>query len=288
MQQAVDIAIPAITFLLLTAVGLDLTRDDFGRVRRQPLVVLTGVMAPLAVLPLVALGIVAAFSPAPAMRTGLLLIAASPIGGISNTYSYLARASTALSVTLTGVSCLLAVVTIPLIARVFEAALGEALGFTAPAGALVLQLSLMLALPVGLGMWVRHRWPTFANAHQPLVQRLAFGSLALLIAFVIWAEFRSFATTVRSAVPMSAVFVAASMAFGWTIGSILRVSPRDRFTLAVEFSTRNVAVATAVAVTLLGRVDFAVFATIYLLTEIPIMLVAIGAFRSASRDPRRF
>jgi len=39
------------------------------------------------------------------------------------------------------------------------------------------------------------------------------------------------------------------------------------------------AVAAAVAVTLSGRVEFALFATTYFLTEIPLMLGAIAVYR---------
>ena len=44
-------------------------------------------------------------------------------------------------------------------------------------------------------------------------------------------------------------------------------------------ATRNLAVATAVAVTLAGRVEFASFAATHFLTEIPLMLCAIGVYR---------
>lgn len=281
MQQTLDVAIPAIAFLLLTAVGLDLTLSDFSAMRRRPRVILAGVLVPLVLLPIVALGIVTVFEADTATRTALLLIAACPIGGISNTYSYLARAATALSVMLTGFSCLLAVVTIPLIAHVFEVALGAPLGFSAPAGSLAAQLAAMLAVPVGLGMWIRQRYPSAASNHRPVVQRVAFGALALLIVLIVWAEFSSFAASVGTAVPMAATFVAVSMGLGWATGGIVRANRQERFTLAVEFSTRNVAIATAIAVTLLGRVDLAVFATTYLLTEVPLMLAAIAAFRRA-------
>jgi ACR3 family arsenite efflux pump ArsB len=50
-------------------------------------------------------------------------------------------------------------------------------------------------------------------------------------------------------------------------------------TLGVGVATRNVAIATAFAVTVLGQIQFAVFATTYFLVEVPIMLVAIGIFR---------
>ena len=37
--------------------------------------------------------------------------------------------------------------------------------------------------------------------------------------------------------------------------------------------------------TLLGRVEFAVFATIYLLTEVPLMLAAVAMFRRSTDAP---
>jgi ACR3 family arsenite efflux pump ArsB len=55
--------------------------------------------------------------------------------------------------------------------------------------------------------------------------------------------------------------------------------PRDRFTIAVEFGTRNLGVAMAVAVTVLGRLEFARFAYTYFLTELPLMLAAVVFFR---------
>ena len=113
MKALIDIAVPAITFVLLAAVGLDLTAADFARVRRQAAVVAAGLIAPVVLLPPLAVVLIGMFRPDAATAAGLLLVAACPIGGISNTYSYLARASTALSITLTALSCLFAGLTIP-------------------------------------------------------------------------------------------------------------------------------------------------------------------------------
>src|SRR4029450_9121727 len=120
MKTLIDVAVPVITFMLLTAVGLDLTRDDFARLRRRPAVALTGLLAPLVVLPPIGLALIRAFSPDPAVAAGLLLLTTCPIGGVSNTYSSLARAAPALSVTLTGLSCVLATVTVPALGRALE------------------------------------------------------------------------------------------------------------------------------------------------------------------------
>ena len=66
---------------------------------------------------------------------------------------------------------------------------------------------------------------------------------------------------------------------------LIGAEARDRFTLATEFATRNVAVAIAIAVTLLHRAEFATFATTYLLTETPLLLLAVYGFRARMRAP---
>ncbi len=280
MKTLIDVAVPLITFVLLAAVGLDLTLEDFARVRQRSAVVLAGLLVPILALPPIAVGLIWAFAPRPDVAGGLLLVAACPIGGISNTYSYLARASTALSVTLTGLSCLLAGVTVPAVGRGLELAIGRPLDLAAPVPLLLAQLVLMLALPVALGMWIRRRSPAFAERHRSALQRLAFAGIAVVLLLVILDDPQAFAGGLSTTVPLAATFVVASMGAGWITAAMVTADRGDRFTLAAEFGTRNVAVATAIAVTLLGRVEFARFATTYFLTELPLMLVAIAVFRS--------
>jgi bile acid:Na+ symporter, BASS family len=279
LKTLIDISVPLITFLLLAVVGSSLTPADFARLWRARVTVVAGLVAPLLLLPPLALGLIVLFRPSREAEAGLLLVAACPIGGISNTYSYLARASTALSVTLTAASSLLAVVTIPVLDRFFESVLQRPFGFRAPAHLLIVQLLLMLALPVGLGMWARRRWPEWTSGNAPSAQRLAFLAMAVLLLLFIASEADRFVSGLSRTVPLAAAFVIASFGVGWLVGAALSVNARDRFTLAAEFATRNVAVATSIAVTLLGRAEFALFATTYFLTELPLMLVAIAAFR---------
>lgn len=280
MKLAVDVAIPLITFLLLVAVGLDLTKQDFVRLRAQPALIAAGLLGPLVLLPPIALLSIAVVRPSPQVADGLLLIAVCPVGGVSNAYSYLARAATALSVTLTGLSCLLATVTIPALTAAFEALLGRPLGLSVPVRLLFAQLVVVLAMPIALGMYVRHRWPAVATRHERTLRQAGFVGLALLIVFVVAQQGREFARHLGETVLISGGFVLLSGAAGVGVGRLVARGRADRFTLAVEFATRNVAIATAVAVTLAGRVELAIFATTYFLTEMPIMLAAVAAFRS--------
>jgi len=276
LTTLLDVATPAIVFFLMVAVGLDLSPADFRGLRRRPRVFVAGLLAPPLLLPPLALALVAIFSPPPEIEAGLLLVAIAPIGGISTTYSYLANAAVALSVSLTALSCLLAPLTLPLTAGLVERATGRVFGFDVPLGVLALQVFGMLALPVGVGMAVRAARPARAVRLRPAVQRAGFGALALLVALVLVADADRLAANFRDLVPLALLFVALSFAIGGGVGWLVTRDGGERFTLAAEFATRNLGVAVAVAVTLLGRAEFALFAATYFLVEVSILLVAIA------------
>ena len=286
MKTFLDVAVPVVTFLVMTIVGLDLSRPDFERVRARPRILVAGLLGPFLLLPPIALAVLAVVPMPEEIRAGLLLLAVCPVGGISNTYNYLARASTALSVSLTAVSCLLAVVTMPLLTRLFEVVLGRPFGFRAPVGPLAAQILGMLVLPVAVGMTLRARAPGFASRHQTAFRRATFAGIVLIIGFVLWNEWHRFLANLAASAGAAALFVLLAMGAGFLVALGAGADRRERFTLSVEFATRNTAIAAAVAITLLGDTRFAVFATTYFFTEAVPLLAAVAAFRRAAGDAR--
>jgi BASS family bile acid:Na+ symporter len=279
VRALINVAVPAITFVLFVAVGLDLTLADFDRVRRQRVLVVTGVLAPPIVLPLIALALTSVLQTSPEITAALLLVAVCPIGGISNVFSYLAKASPALSIALTGLSSLGASISIPIASKGLDLVRLEPLGLSAPLPVLIGQLVGMLGVPVALGMWARHRWPDRALRLRPGVQALSFVGVGMVFGLLIADQPEAFAAEWPATASIAVVFVLTSFAAGWGIAAVLTPDRRDRFTIATEFGTRNFGVAIAIAVTLLGRVEFARFATMYFLTELPLLLAAAVLFR---------
>ena len=282
MKAVLDIAVPVVTAFIMTIVGLDLARADLERVVSRPGVVLGGLLGPLFFLPPIALLVLAVVPMPEEVGAGLLLLAVCPIGGISNAYNYLARAVTALSVTLTGLSCLAAVVTMPLLTHFFEMVRGRPFGFRAPVPSLMLQILGLLVLPVALGMTVRSRAPRFTARYQVALKSAAFGSLGLLLAFILWREWGLFLQNLAAITGASALFVGLAMAAGLLVARGVGADRRERFTLSVEFATRNCAVAVAVAITILGNTRFAIFATNYFFTEAVMVGLLIAVFRARS------
>jgi BASS family bile acid:Na+ symporter len=279
MRTLIGTAVPTMTFLLLVAVGIDLTASDFARVRQQRALVLTGLFGPLILLPPLAAVLARAFGASDEIAAGMLLVAVCPIGSVSNLYSYLARASTALAVTLTGLSCLLASVTIPLAGRGVSYFLGRPLQIEAPIGLLAAQLLVVLALPVALGMWARRAIAPLALRAAPILQRVSVAGTLIILGLIVADDWAAFVGELSGTVSLAAAFVVVSAAAGWVTGVPLSSNRGDRFTMAAQFGARNIGVATAIAVTLLGRLEFARFAATYSLVELPLMLAAVALFR---------
>ena len=288
MKPLVDVAVPITTFLLLLAVGLELTVDDFVRVRRQRALVLVGLFAPLILLPPLAVVLTDIFEASSQITAGVLLISACPIGSVSNAYCYMARAATALSVTLTGLSSLAAGITVPLVGKGFELALARPFELKVPLLLLAVQLISLLVLPVAIGMLARHRWGDRTAGLSAPLQRLAVFGVLFVFVLVILSDWDAFVTELSTTVPLATAFVIASTAVGWFTAAVVTADPRSRFAIAAGFGARNVGVATAIAVTILGQVAFARFAAIYAFVELPLLLAAVALFRavaSVSAEP---
>jgi BASS family bile acid:Na+ symporter len=134
LKTVVDVGVPALVFFAMVVVGMELTTEDFRRVARQPATVLAATTGQFVLLPAIGWFLVGSLRLQPAIAQGVLLVAACPGGAMANVYTYLARANVALSVTLTAVSCLAAVVVTPLALAVLQAQDGGSTGFSIPYG----------------------------------------------------------------------------------------------------------------------------------------------------------
>jgi BASS family bile acid:Na+ symporter len=279
LKTVVDAGVPVLVFLAMAVVGMELTAEDFRRVARQPAAVVAATVLQVLLLPAIGLLLVGCLDLEPAISRGVLLVAACPSGGMANVYTYLGRADVALSVTLTAVSCLAAVLTTPLALAVLQAQDSEVTAFPVPFAVLAAQLVLLLALPVLTGMGIRHRWPDITGRHGRSLLGFSIATLAALLGFVIAQEAEQFASALTDIAAAAAWLAVLAFGAGWATAWAGGAAATGRFAVGMVFVVRNVGIATAIAVTALGRVEFAVFATAYFLSQVPILLAAVVVFR---------
>jgi BASS family bile acid:Na+ symporter len=272
-----DVAVPALVWLLMLVVGLELTPKDFRRVLRYPRAVTVATLGQLLLLPACAALLIWVQRPEPWVVAGLVLLAASPGGAISNLYSYLGRGNLALSVTLTAVSTLLALGTMPaLMAAGLPLFLGASHPVAAPVGPMVGQLALMMLLPLGLGMVLRAWRPGLVAAARRPLRAFSLLALGCLVALVLIDQREGLGTAVGAALPVALPFCLLTMGTGALLGALTRIPSGDRFTLLIEFGTRNLGLVAVMGAQVLGEVRLVLFATLYFLVELLIVLLLVA------------
>ena len=279
MKTFIDIAIPIGVFYLMFIVGLELTRNDFRKVFLNPRLIVIATILQFILIPIIGVVLVQLMKPSPQVLAGVLLVAACPGGGISNYYTYLARANTALSVTLTTASCLAAILTIPICMEGFTLYLSEQFIIKIPFAKLIAQLLLLVVLPVIVGMKVRRLYPDMKERYESALRYVSIIAFAILIGFVVYKERANIPADFSDTAFASVAFTIITMILGFGVGWIMGLSASDRFTLLIEFAVRNLAIATAISVGIFHDLGFAVFATVYFLVQVPIIIAAIFLFR---------
>jgi BASS family bile acid:Na+ symporter len=273
-----DVAIPALAVLAMLGVGLGLTMEDFRRVGRRPWLLTAATLGQIVLLPLIALVLVRLLDLSLAVERGLLLTAASPAGSMAILYAYWARANVALSVSLTAVSCLAAVLGMPMLMVALQEYLGESESFGIPIPAIIEQL-LLTFVPILLGMAVRRRWPAAVERLGRWLFALSTLAIGASIGLVIVQEREHLVSDLPEMGLAVVILAGLSFAAGWLTGWLFEVRRTIGFTVATVFVARNVGVATAIAVMALNQVEFAAFATAYYFFQIPLVLGAILVFR---------
>ncbi|MCB0638870.1 MAG: bile acid:sodium symporter family protein, partial [Lewinella sp.] len=148
--------LPLSLFVIMLGVGLSLTPADFTRILRYPKAMVAGLTNQVVLLPIIGYLLLFVFELPPAMAVGFMILAACPGGPTSNLITHVARGDTALSITLTAVTSVVTVFTIPLVTNwSLVQFLGESQDIRLPLLPTIGRIIGITLLPVSLGMLVR-------------------------------------------------------------------------------------------------------------------------------------
>ncbi|MBM7059299.1 bile acid:sodium symporter family protein [Pseudomonas sp. UL073] len=257
--------LPLALGIIMLGLGLSLTLADFARVAKFPKPVLIGLACQLLLLPLACFFIAKGFQLEAALAVGLMLLAASPGGTTANLYSHLAHGDVALNITLTAVNSVIAVLTMPLIVNLSLMHFMSADQAIPLQFAKVVQVFAIVLGPVAIGMWVRSRFPAFAERMQKPVKIVSALFLALIILLAVakdWQTFLEYAPVVGMA---ALCFNLLSLAVGYCVPRLFNLSQRQAVAIGMEIGIHNgtLAIALALSPMLLNNPTMAIPAAIY-------------------------
>ena len=279
-MNTIWIVLPILT-LLMFDLGLSLRFEDFGKVFRHPWPLAVALFGQLVLLPAIALGLAYLFGLPPVFFIGLVLIACCPGGSSSNVFSKLAGGDVALSVTLTALSSIITLFTIPFIMSWATQLVGESVGITLPVGNLIKQNLVLMLLPVLLGIGLHYAWPSGADKTDRVLSKLAFPLLLLLIT-VFYIQHRH---TILDNIGILGLCVTALILVAIGLSSLLsrlvKNSPQQRRTVVIEVGMQNAAQAIAIASSplIFANEEMAIPAILYSLMMNIVLLTYVGVVR---------
>jgi len=236
-------AINAAIGLMMLGVALELKLEDFKRIFIAPKAPAIGLGAQFILLPALTFLLTLILRPPPSIALGMILVAACPGGNLSNIITYLARGNCAVSVSMTAVSTLAAIVMTP-----FNLSLWGSLN---PDTARILQavnlspvdvfttVFIILGIPLGIGMLISRSFPTLADKiRRPFkIFSLIFfiGIVAAALA-VNWQNFVHYVGLVFIGV---LIHNALALNLGYWSGRLFRLSEQDNRAVSIEVGIQN-------------------------------------------------
>ena len=227
--------------------GLTLRLKDFYQVVTKPKAFIVALTGQIILLPLIALGLGHLFHLPAVFYFGLMLIACSPGGSSSNIFSKLAGGDVALSVTLTAMSSLITLVTIPLLMGWVTASTGAEAGITLPVGNLLKQNLLLMLLPVLLGIAVKRWWEKAAVRIDKVLSKAAFPALMLLVAVFFAQHYRTIFENIGRVGSCVTALILLAAGIAAALSRLFRISGSQRRTVVIEVGMQNAAQAIALA-----------------------------------------
>jgi len=250
--------------IIMLGMGLSLVVDDFKRIFSQPKAIVIGLVNQLILLPVIAFVLVSLFPLQPEIAVGVMILAACPGGATSNLISHLAKADTALSVTLTAFSSLITILTIPFIVNFsLEQFLDQSNMIQLDIAQTFLQILMIIIIPVFIGMMIRKYKENFALKMEKPVRIASALVLILVIVGIIIKEKDSLATSFQQAGLIVVCLNIIVMFVGYYSAKLFKITNKRALSIAIESGIQNGTLGITVAVVLLGNSSFAIVSAIY-------------------------
>lgn len=246
MDLAILIVLPILTALMFE-LGLTLEPKDFRLIASHPKAIIAGLLGQIILLPAAAYLICGICYLPPTFALGLMLIACCPGGSSSNVFSMLAGGNVALSVTLTALSSIITLFTMPAILEWVTMLEGSTVSIQLPLGNLIIQNIVLMLIPIAAGVLTQRFAPKAAGKIHAALSKFAFPALILLAAIFFISEYKAFLENFASIGLSVSLLMVMAMLIGSLLSRGMMLNVRDRRTIVIEVGMQNAAQAIAVA-----------------------------------------
>ncbi len=234
--------------LTMFGIGAVLRVEDFKRILQKPIIVLIGSAAQFSIMPLGAFVLTKLFRLPPEIAVGLILTGSAPGAMASNVMSYIAKADTAYSVSLTTVSTLLCPLLTPGLTFLLAGSTLEV-----PLLNMVLSVLKMVIVPLFMGFGLRHFFKEKIEKILPVFPAISVTFIIFICSLVIALNKANLAKVTGLILSVAVILNIYGMLAGYGVGSIFRMNIRRRRTLSIEIGMQNAGLGTVLALKHFGE-----------------------------------
>ncbi len=240
----------ALAFIMF-GVALEIKPDHFTKLLRDPKSAIIGFLSQFLALPFLTFVLVVVFQKflSPTMALGMILVAACPGGNISNFISSVAKGNVALSVSLTAIATIGAVVLTPLNFSIWGK-MAINVYAQSHAGDLVRPLKIeafqmfktvfiILGLPLITGILFNMKFPEIAQRIVGTLKRLSIIIFSAIVVIALVKNFDHFLRAIEFIFMIVLVQNALALGTGYALGQVFKRSLADKRTLAIETGIQN-------------------------------------------------
>ncbi len=236
-----DLIIPLL-MLIMFAMGLTLTLEDFKRVLDHKSAVVIGLVLQFTIMPLSAYVLSMAFTLPTELLVGMVLVGSASGGTASNVICFLAKANVALSITMTLMSTLVAVILLPVLSWLYLDAV-----VSIPLVGLFYSVLKIVLLPLTLGLLLNFLFSISINRISFMLPPITTGAIILVIAIIVslnQPKLASISLLLSISVVLHNVIGLTS---GYFLAKALGQSETNSRTIAIEVGMQNSGLAVALA-----------------------------------------
>ena len=265
--------------LIMLSLGASLTVKDFTRVFQNPKEFFVGLICQLVLLPIIAYLLIIILKTPIELALGVMLIAAAPGGVTSNVLTKFADGDVALSISLTAITSLISIVSVPYVVflsiDIFD--INYVSGNVSMLG-ISLKMFFVVTVPVMIGMIIRKLANNFIENNMKIIQRLSIGLFSIVFIAIYIEEWDSIIMFLTTAGTIALILNITMMIVGFYIAKFFASGIAQRRCISLECGLQNGTLAVFVGTQLFGNnmtymVPTAAYALIMMATSVIFVLI---------------
>ena len=273
-MEIVTTIAPVALALIMLGLGASLTLKDFTRVAQNPKEFFVGLVCQLVVLPIIAYLLIIILRTPMELALGVMLIAAAPGGVTSNILTKFADGDVALSISLTAITSLISIVSVPYV--VFLSI--EIFNITyVVKNVSMLEISLkmffVVTLPVLIGMIIRKFADDFILRNINIINKISIALFIIVFVAIYVEEWNSIVMFLSTAGLIAFTLNVTMMIIGFYVAKFFTTGVAQRRCISLEAGLQNGTLAVFVGLQLFGdnmiyMVPTAAYALIMMATSV--------------------